>query len=318
MVITKKTPQNHLSKKYFLVLGGSSDSLKLIRTLKELNQLVLLIDKDKNCLGNELADSFICFSIWDHKNIIDKIKDLPIAISLTRSSGYASISCAKINNYLGLTKMTLNSVESLIDKEKIYQSKIKKIVSLPKQICFNSYKDISSKDLPIIIKPSLERVGKLTTYKVESLESIKDCFEKARKNSLTNKVVGQEYISGYDVSLIGYSMNEEYQYPVLMKEINQFETSGYINHDGFVLENNNSLEDELIKIANRIVKKFNINLSPLNLSFRIASNKIYLIEINLDFGGEGVLEYIESRLKINHISKFICSFLDSNHKSINI
>jgi len=299
-------------------LGGSKDSLKLVKTLKQLGKLVLLVDKNQECICKKLADLFICYSIWDHENIIDQIKDLQIAISLTRSSGYASVSCIKINNFLGLTEMTSEIAESLINKEKIYDSGINNIVNLPKKITYSNHKLIPDSYFPLIIKPALEKMGKLTTYKITNLDSINISYENAKKNSITNTVICQKYISGFDISLIGYAIDNRYKYPVLLKEENSFKENGNIVHSGFILHENSSLKKELVRIANNIVRKFYINFSPLNLSFRISDNQIYLVEINLDFGGEGILEYIESKLEIDHIKHLIENFLHSNKKSINI
>ena len=52
----------------------------------------------------------------------------------------------------------------------------------------------------------------------------------------------------------------------------------------------NNMKKKVFNIANKLIKIFNLDNTPINISFRISGIKLYLIEINLEISGELIHE----------------------------
>lgn len=302
-------------EKFFLILGGGKNSIELIQKIKKYNFQVILVDRDENCPAKRYADLYICLSTWNPKLILKNLKQVEIILCLTRSSGLPGYSAVYINQSLGYVQTDPLNALALLDKKKIYNLQINNIVSLPKifhsgEICLN---------LPIICKPAIEKVGKITTFKLNNFSDLNKKAALAKANAVDREIIYQEYIEGFDVSILGYVINGLYKSNCILDESNIFENmEGSVSHKGFMVRNDENLLKKLKAISQKLVNKFQLDCCPFNLSFRVSESDIFLVETNLDFGGEGIHEYLSKNFGLDIIDSFILDFLDSKTNPINI
>ena len=64
----------------------------------------------------------------------------------------------------------------------------------------------------------------------------------------------------------------------------------------------NNMKKKVFKITNKLIKIFNLDNTPINISFRISGIKLYLIEINLEISGELIHEKLIKFKKKNYNS----------------
>ena len=152
---------------------------------------------------------------------------------------------------------------------------------------------ISIIDFPIIVKPSLSRVGKKGISIVNDKRDLQKGINLAKKYSDNNSLIIQEKIEGKDIVLLGAVKNNKFLDLTTIDEINLINNNiiGRFSYRNPSKNINLKIKNKIIKIANKIIKIFKLNNCPLNLSFRLGKkNKIYLIEINLEISGELIHE----------------------------
>tara|TARA_Y100001958_G_C21194957_1_gene522520 strand:+ start:428 stop:1336 length:909 start_codon:yes stop_codon:yes gene_type:complete len=280
--------------KIFLVLKGSKKTIFLIKRIKKIfsNSKIILIDKDKNCVAKNYAHKFINVDSENLQKIYKNISKKNLFMCITRSSGPSSVIALKINHMIGFQKPNINLINKIISK--YYISRFCKINKM--KFIKTSYIKIKSKlDYPLVIKSDIEKQGKWNVFLIKNKNKFKKYFKTARLLSYNKKVVSQEYIEGFDITVCGYIDNNKFVLKRLYKEKNQFTKFGSIIHSGFFPINFykkkkyfNSIKSDIDKI----IEKLNLKLTPVNFNFRVSKDQknVYLNELNFFFGGEKLME----------------------------
>ena len=163
-------------------------------------------------------------------------------------------------------------------------------------------------------KSDIEKIGKKNVFLVEKNELYKTSFIKSKKLSLNKKVISQEYIDGFDITIIGYAYDDKnFMIKKVYKEKNNFSKNGSIKHNGFVqfkIPKDTIYFNQIKKAIDLIILKSNLQFVPINFNFRISKNKkkSYLNELNLYFGGENLIEndfdFISDYFKFIKVNKY--------------
>ena len=285
------------NKDILICLGGGISQMPLIKAAKKKYQLII-IDKNKECPGKKFAKIFFNIPTNDENRIIQKLKELSINKYLikgviNRSSGDAILTMSKIQKKFKLNGSNPQMVEKTLNKNSFTIHCLKNNILVPRIFAEESRKPISSNSFPVIIKPSVSKVGKRGISIVERKENLQQAMDLSRKYSENNSLIIQEKIDGKDIVLLGAVKNNKFLKLTIIDEINLV-NNNIINR--FCYRNpsknlNLKIKNQVIKIANKIIKIFKLNNCPLNLSFRInKKNRPYLIEINLEISGELIHE----------------------------
>ena len=144
------------------------------------------------------------------------------------------------------------------------------------------------------MKPALSLVGKKWVSIVHSKNKINLAIKYAEKSTINNKILVEEYLSGPDVSLISF-VNDSKLFPIcLLEEINIENNDGSISPKGYrtLKSKNKNLQKKATDIAKKIVSKFKIKRTSFMVSLRSNKrDKLKLIEIHLDIGGDLLIEH---------------------------
>ena len=272
-----------------LLIGGSSDSVALAKALKVGGFSIILVDIDLLCVARSYCDVFINLSTFDYEDQIILLKKYEIYYCVTRSSGIAAKNCFQLNELIRFKKKTTLS-DDLLDKSKLPDFCAEHNILHPITTLNIGLSGVNKLDYPIILKPIYEIIGKITTFKIANNVEMTKLVEKSDQNSHVNQSIVQQYLDGDDYSLLGFSHYGVYCPFGLFRERNNM-VSGKVQHDGFVLLDK-LLMDPFIKIAEVLASAIEIPLCPLNMGFRVCEGRIFLLECNLDFGGEGVIEIL--------------------------
>lgn len=285
------------NKDFLICLGGGISQIPLIKVAKKKYKLII-IDINNKCPGKKFSDIFLNVSTENEKKIIQKLNKLKINNNLVqgiiiRTSGKPTMTMAKIQKKLKLNGSDPKMVSKILDKRKFNFHCSKNNILVPRLYPITVSKNNSLINFPLIIKPSISKVGKQGISIVERKENLKQAVNLSKKYSDNNSVVIQEKIEGKDVVLIGAVRNNKFHKLTIIDEINSIKNK-IIKRHSYQNPSKNlnlKLKKKLIKVANTVVKVFKLNNTPLSLSFRInKKNKLYLIEINLEISGELIHE----------------------------
>lgn len=285
-----------------LVIGGSADSLLVISALKSTGFQVVLADKNPLCPARQQCDIFERASTFDYELLRRITKKRSIFYCVTRSTGIAARNCFRLNEILTNGRSSCVA-DSLLDKSKLANFCLANHIPYPMTHIADLKKEKETLSFPIVIKPIYEKIGKTTTFKINCLDDFKDAVSSSDSNSHVNQSVIQEYLEGNDFSLLGYARKKEYVPIGLYREENEF-ICGMVKHRGFSLCRDVE-PAPFLAIAATVAAGLNPPLSPLNLGFRVFEGKVFLLEVNLDFGGEGILDKISLECAPGPIEKFL-------------
>jgi hypothetical protein len=302
--------KNFNKKPKLLIIGGSHDSVILVKFLAK-SFYIILIDIDINCPAHDFSDKFINISTFDYQSQLSLISQYNICYCVTRSTGIAARNCYQLNEFILNGKHT-DFAEKILNKAMLPSFCNKNNILHPNTITSDVDHLSYSFFTPCIVKPVYEKVGKIATFKVDTKNLIQDFLNKSNENSYVNKSVIQEYLEGEDYSLVGLAHNGKYKSFGVFQEKNMM-NDGFLIHDGFHIANDID-QQPFIKIANFLASCIKIPLCPFNIGFRISGGKIYLLECNLDFGGEGVLEKLRAEHETDPLSYFVEELMNKNFK----
>ena len=80
----------------FIYLGGSFPQLEGLIAVKRSGLHVVLIDRDKNCPGQQIADQFWCVSVDDSAEIHKRTEALCSTHNVVGAYGVADYACISI------------------------------------------------------------------------------------------------------------------------------------------------------------------------------------------------------------------------------
>ncbi|MZT69692.1 ATP-grasp domain-containing protein [Blautia obeum] len=184
--------------KKIMILGGGPNQIGLLKAAKKCRYIVILCDKNPNCIGRSLSDSFY------EVDTIDDEKLLKIAIK-EKIDGVISNSEAIMENVaiiaseLGLRGNSRESISILNSKEMFRDFQQEIGLYAPKHAIVENIDELSNMlsdfEFPIIVKP-VKCSGTRGTEKFESLdvEKIRETVNSCMNYSRNKKCSIEEYV----------------------------------------------------------------------------------------------------------------------------
>jgi carbamoylphosphate synthase large subunit len=290
----------NIEQEAIICIAAGRSQLPLILSAKKLGYIIIAIDKDPSAIGLKYVDHYIQKSTYSFNEMLydlSKIKEkYRVSGVLNRSSGLPVIVASKISEYFEIPSLPIDSADKIVHKYKLRES-------CPKNIPAPEFKIIKKGsslndfvfDYPVVIKPSLSLIGKSGVTLVKKKEDIEKAIILARKATMDETILIEEYLPGKDYSLISLVSDSELLPICLLEEINKLNLSdGTISGQGFKTfsdSKDNQLQKEAHQLAKDLIDSYKISRSPLLINFRQdQKGKLHLIEIHLDFGGDLLIE----------------------------
>jgi len=181
--------------------------LPALRSAKQMNWTVILIDRDSKASGRKYADYFEQIDLTAKERITETLrsynKDLGLDGVFTAGTDF-STSVAWVAENLDLPGITYRVAVNSTDKEKMRRVFKKfhvpspefitltpqlKVEQVLKQLCF-----------PLVVKP-VDNMGARGVSKVTSLSQLKHAVKIAFAHSRSQRVIVEEYIAGPEFSI---------------------------------------------------------------------------------------------------------------------
>ncbi len=278
-------------RKYLISLGAGKSQIPLIKSAKKKGFYLIIIDKNKYAPGKKFSEIFLNISTYNFTEIKRRINNLNkhIVGVINRSSGNAVITAAKLQKFLCLKYSEPKNLSLTLDKKKFVAHCLK--YKLPVPLEFKK-KLILNKNFPVIIKPAVSKYGKRGISIVKDRSNLDYSIKIAKKYSKNKLFIIQQYVIGIDIVFMGIVKNKRIIELTFINEINQVKKN-LIKRNIFKNPGSNinkNMKKRIFKVINKLIKVFNLDNTPINVSFRINGRKLYLIEINLEISGELIHE----------------------------
>ncbi len=288
--------------KSVIVLGAGSSQMPVIQRARDLDLYVIAVDKNPMAPGRIEANDFILASTYNDSDVLAGLKSLnmnnEIVGVINRSSGIPVITAAKISEKLNIASYSEETAQTIVNKHKLMKFCAENNIPAPKSIAFSNLDELEAMEpeFPCVVRPSLSLVGKSGVFKVENRSTLIECAQKALQNSINSYALLDEYITGYDVSLISFVNNGTLIPVCILDEVNRQTPAGQIYGKGFSIPSivtPADVQDKIIGVAKRLVQIFSIHKSAFMVSMRLArGTDPKVLEIHLDLGGDSLIEHL--------------------------
>ncbi len=294
----------------FLVLGGGSCQINLIKYLKENNHIVIVTDYYKHAIGKKYSDYSEMISTFDLEGIVNIAKKYQVDTIVTAGTDqpvyFASKACEILNlpNYISSQK-ALNVTNKKRMKKIFLKNNIPtvKYKLLKKNIGFD---DLDNSFFPGVVKP-LDSQGQRGVLRVKNKQ---DLLEKSNISfSFTEKeeVLFESYYKHDEITVSGWVEKGKTKIFSISDRVtyNNFPHIGIcIAHD-YPSKHYSMYGEEIIKITKHIVKSFKIKKGPIYFQMLIGNEGIKVNEIACRIGGAFEDVYIPYASKVNIIDLLI-------------
>ena len=289
----------------------------IIEKAVNLGIVVIAVDKNKHAPGFAYSTEAIYVSTYESTEIIEALELFAEKYNfigvINRSSGIPVITSSVISEYFNIPGLPVTSAQTIVYKDKLREFCCKHQIPtpsffIPKKQIPEDFKKIA---FPVVVKPALSLHGKSGISIANSKKELESSIEYAMSNSMTGNTIIEEYLSGADLTLIGVVNNGEYCPICLLEEINSLKKNvvsavGYKTHH---VDNHNWMS-QAVKISRKVVSILEISRSFFMSCFRSdENNKLRLIEIHLDLGGDLLIEKLLKNALHLEFVEFIIEFL---------
>lgn len=276
-----------------LIFGAGELQISIIKIANELDYQTVVIDPDKNAIGQKYADFFFQVDGDDYQKTLKIAKKFEIKGIVTAATDHPILMMCKIAEELQLPFPSLVSCDTLLDKGKFKFFLKANNIAHAKGDIYSSDDKIKTEILnfPVIVKP-VKNSGSRGVLKCESIDKLQSAVAECLKFCKDGTFIIEEYINGDEISVEAYVMNSKVEIvqitdklvtsPPYNVELGHYQPSKYMN-----------FKSEIQNMIQIIVDKLNINNCILHPELKIDKNsKFTIIEIGPRLGGD----YITSML----------------------
>ena len=299
-----------------ICLAAGKSQLVVIRKAKELGFSVIAVDRNPVAPGFQLADERIVASTYEAAPILSEldrfINRYEIAGVVNRSSGPPVVTAAELSARMGLPGIAPDIARKAIDKEQLKLSLLHSGVRVPAGQCVSDISELSEKqvEFPCVVRPTLSLVGKSGVRLVADRAALPQAIQQARDVALSGRVLVEEFVHGYNLSLYGFVSDGKLQPLVLIDELNGIDPSGCVKGIGMAVPSRfwHGEEGQRAEAtARHVLSRLGIGTSICYLAFRCPTGgHPTLIEMHLDMGADLILdELLPASTDFDFIEYFI-------------
>lgn len=298
-----------------MILAGGNDQAALIQELrtKFKDVEIILIDFAPNVVAAKYADKHIVESTMD----LDKVKEIAIAEKvdyiMTACGDQPLLTMAVVSEELGLPcYLSKKQVLNLTNKMYMKQLMIENGIPTSKFKTFTSKEGLDTKGLnyPLVVKP-VDSNGSKGVRKVLNEAELHEFAKDAFRFTLTDTVIVEEFNEGVEISADFYVINGEAQ-KVMWCQLNKFqvnESTQVIYQSVIPPMLSEKASASLNEIANKIVKAYEVNNSPLLIQAMINGDDVRVIEFSARLGGGAKYKTIQNVTGFNVLKANLESML---------
>jgi biotin carboxylase len=275
--------------KKIAILGASYLQKPLLEKAIEMGLETHCFAWDNNeSICKTIAHFFYPISVLEKEEILSKCIDIQIDGITTIATDICMPTIAFVAEKMNLIANTYNSSVLATNKERMRNAFEINNVNSPKSQAVSNFEENSFTNFkfPLIVKPT-DRSGSRGVEKVENEAGLKSAIERAKSESIENRVIVEEFIAGNEVSVESISWNGEHHILAITDKITT-EEPYFVeleHHQPSSLPNEiqNKLKKETLKALNALDIKFGASHTELKIN---KEGEVYLIEVGARMGGD--------------------------------
>lgn len=289
-----------------LVLAGGADQVALIKELQKRGHEVILLDFLDNPPAKEVVTTHIKESTLDS----DKVKEVAVRENVdmicTACTDQALLTVAKVSEELNLPTY-ISYEKALSVTNKAYMKKKMRECGIPT----SNYLTILGRNLipenlsyPLIVKPADCNSSK-GVVKVRDIDEYNKALEQALLLSRTSTAIVEEFVEGDEISADFYIDGNT---PIILSATKSTKIKGT---KGFTITGSifpvlsTEQQFQLIDIASKISKGFDISNVPLLIQLIYSKGEFYVVEFSARMGGGSKYRLIQEISGVDIMSKYV-------------
>lgn len=300
--------QNH---KKALVLGGTTDHIRLIEILKEKGFYVILMDYLDDPPAKKIADIFLQISILDKDMVLQYAKLHGITNVFVTSIDQALLTAAYVSQQLNLPfHIDFEAAFMLTNKTLMKKLMFENGIPTSNYKIFKSLEEINEEKLsfPAVMKP-VDANSSKGVIKVNNKSEIIENFSESMKFSTVKEIIVEEFIEGKELSIDAFINDGNVTICMITENV-----KSTINADKFTItesvyniELENNVSTQVKQIVELIFKAINIKNGPLLVQalYNENTDEIKVIEFSSRLGGGSKYFYINQIKNFDIIRQFV-------------
>ncbi len=290
-----------MKQKRLMLLGGLRYLLPVIEAAHEEGYYVITCDYLPGNIAHKFSDEYCNVSIIDKDAVLRKARELKIDGIMSFAVDPGVVTAAFVAEKMGLPFAgSYESVRILQNKDLFRKFQSENGFNVPFSKSYSQYEDavgdLGQFKFPIIVKPT-DSAGSKGVSRVDSYDEFKVAFVRAIDNSISRRVIVEEFIEmeGCSSDSDGFSVNGEFKVISFSaqrfdhKAANPYTPCAFSWPSTFSKKQEEYLSNEL----QRLVNLLDLKTSIYNIETRIGKDdKPYIMEVSPRGGGNRLAEMI--------------------------
>ncbi len=288
-------------QKKLMLLGGIRYLLPVIRAAHEQGYYVITADYLPDNIAHKYSDEYVNVSIIDREAVLEAAKKHEIDGIMSFGVDPGVVSASYVQEKLGLPSFgPLESVEILQNKDRFRKFLKDNGFNVPWAFSFQSvdaaWKSRSGFSYPFIVKPT-DSAGSKGCTRVDNESQLRDAVDYAMKNSISGRVIIEEFIEkkGCSSDTDSYAEDGELKFVSFSAQrfdagaANPYTPAAYSWPSTFTESEEKYLSSEI----QRLITLLGLKTAVFNIETRVgADGRPYIMELTPRGGGNRLCEML--------------------------
>lgn len=268
--------------KKIMFVGAGKFQLPGIRKAREMGLFVIATDGDSGAPGLKLADISYVLDVKDLKANLDVARKNSIDGILAVASDVSLKTVGAISQELRLPGLSLDVIERCTDKELMRNAFFKNRVPSPKSYAVYSYEELLEKagriGYPLVVKPA-DNAGSRGVRMVFTKQNLNEAYLTALKNSRKGKVLIEEFMEGFEVSVEAFIYEGRMNVIALSDKVRT--SPPYLLDIKVIFPSAYpyNIRKEIIKVAENVIEAVGINIGPVHMELMMTKDGPVPVEV---------------------------------------
>lgn len=308
-----------MKQKRLMLLGGLRYLLPVIEAAHKLGCYVITCDYLPNNIAHKYSDEYCNVSIIDKEAVLKVAQEKQIDGIMSFAVDPGVVTAAYVAEKMGLPSPgPYESICILQNKDRFRQFLQENGFNCPKAASFTSLqqvpKAIESFSWPLIVKPT-DSAGSKGVQRIDSMDELNDAFAYALDNSITGKVIVEEYIEkeGCSSDTDSFSVEGELKFVSFNSQYFDEKADNPYTPSAFCWPSTMTQQQEqyLTNEIQRALHLLKMRTSIYNIETRISKSGIpYIMELTPRGGGNRLAEVIRYATGVDMITNMVRAALN--------
>ncbi|MDC7226163.1 MAG: ATP-grasp domain-containing protein [Spirochaetales bacterium] len=302
------------NKRVAIVLGGTNPHITLIENLQDRGFYTVLVDYYENPPAKKVADEHVQDSTLDMDIVLKIAREYKAELVISTCIDQANVTACYVAEKLGLPapysfQTSLNVSDKVLMKQIMWDNNL----PTSKFICIDDEIELNNTDLvfPVVVKPA-DATGSKGVKRADTQSELSKYIKYALELSRNNKVVVEEFYTGYEVSVDCFIQDSVAHVIMTRQKLN------FIDHKGAAIQCYVSIapaklseiaKNKIKKIAQGIADAFHLDTTSLLLQVMVDGDNVNIIEFAPRVGGGLSYQTVKRNTGFDILNATINSFL---------